>query len=145
MCTVIVSDIQNNFCTQHVLQKEELLTKMHLYLTWMSYFDFLALVSVSLSILRWIFYHTWKFPQTLAFTRTLLSLCPKLYLRYLVLKQERQKIFGINILPWFFSSSISLSIMRWIFLHTCRNEKSLGGWTSKISMRYLPKIDVSQT
>ena len=35
LCTEIVSDIQNNFCTQHVLphvlQKEELLTKIYLY------------------------------------------------------------------------------------------------------------------
>ena len=34
LCTEIVSDIQNNFCTQHVLphvlQKEELLTKIYL-------------------------------------------------------------------------------------------------------------------
>ena len=29
--TEIVSDIQNNFCTQHVLQKEELLTKIYMY------------------------------------------------------------------------------------------------------------------
>ena len=29
--TEIVFDIQNNFCTQHVLQKEELLTKIYLY------------------------------------------------------------------------------------------------------------------
>ena len=31
LCTEIVSDIQNNFCTQHVLEKEELLTKIYLY------------------------------------------------------------------------------------------------------------------
>ena len=35
LCTEIVSDIQNNFCTQHVLlmfcKKEELLTKIYLY------------------------------------------------------------------------------------------------------------------
>ena len=31
LCTKIVSDIQNNFCTQHVLQKYELLTKIYLY------------------------------------------------------------------------------------------------------------------
>ena len=35
LCTYIVSDIQNNFCTQHVLpyvlQKEELLIKIYLY------------------------------------------------------------------------------------------------------------------
>ena len=31
LCTDFVSDIQNNFCTQHVLQKEELLTKIYLY------------------------------------------------------------------------------------------------------------------
>ena len=36
MCTEIVSDIQNNFCTLHdccpiVLQKEQLLTKIYLY------------------------------------------------------------------------------------------------------------------
>ena len=35
LCTEIVSDIQNIFCTQHVLlhvlQKEELLTKIYLY------------------------------------------------------------------------------------------------------------------
>ena len=30
LCAEIVSDIQNNFCT-HVLQKEELLTKIYLY------------------------------------------------------------------------------------------------------------------
>ena len=29
--TEIVSDIQNNFCSPHVLQKEELLTKIYLY------------------------------------------------------------------------------------------------------------------
>ena len=37
LCTEIVSDIQNNFCTQHVLphvlRKEELLTKIYLYST----------------------------------------------------------------------------------------------------------------
>ena len=32
LCTEIVFDIQYNFCTQHVLQKEELLTKIYLYL-----------------------------------------------------------------------------------------------------------------
>ena len=37
LCTEIVSDIQNNFYTQHVLptyvlQKEELLTKIYLYI-----------------------------------------------------------------------------------------------------------------
>ena len=31
LCTEIVFDIQNNFCTQHVLQKEEFLTKIYLY------------------------------------------------------------------------------------------------------------------
>ena len=31
LCTEIVSDIQNNFSTQDVLQKEELLTKIYLY------------------------------------------------------------------------------------------------------------------
>ena len=36
LCTEIVSDIQSNFCmyttcTPHVLQKEELLTKIYLY------------------------------------------------------------------------------------------------------------------
>ena len=35
LCTEIVSDIQNNFCKQHVLpkfcKKEELLTKIYLY------------------------------------------------------------------------------------------------------------------
>ena len=31
LCTDIVSDIQSNFCTQDVLQKEELLTKIDLY------------------------------------------------------------------------------------------------------------------
>ena len=31
LCTEIVSDIQNNFCTQQVMQKEELLTKIYLY------------------------------------------------------------------------------------------------------------------
>ena len=31
LCTEIVSDIQNNFCTQHVLQKEELLTNIYLF------------------------------------------------------------------------------------------------------------------
>ena len=31
LCTEIVCDIQNNFCTQHVLQKEEILTKICLY------------------------------------------------------------------------------------------------------------------
>ena len=31
LCTEIVSDIQSNFSTQHVLQKEELLTKIYLY------------------------------------------------------------------------------------------------------------------
>ena len=30
LCTEIVSDIQSNICTQHVLQKEELLTKIYL-------------------------------------------------------------------------------------------------------------------
>ena len=30
-CTEIVFDIQNIFCTQHVLQKEKLLTKIYLY------------------------------------------------------------------------------------------------------------------
>ena len=30
LCTEIVYDIQSNFCTQHVLQKEELLTKIYL-------------------------------------------------------------------------------------------------------------------
>ena len=36
LCTIIVSDIQNNFCTQHVLlhvlPKEKLLTKIYLYI-----------------------------------------------------------------------------------------------------------------
>ena len=31
LCTETVSDIQNNFCTQHILPKEELLTKIYLY------------------------------------------------------------------------------------------------------------------
>jgi hypothetical protein len=34
LCTEIVSDIQNNFCTHilpHALQKEELLSKIYLY------------------------------------------------------------------------------------------------------------------
>ena len=31
LCIEIVPDIQSNFCTQHVLQKEELLTKIYLY------------------------------------------------------------------------------------------------------------------
>ena len=31
LCTEIVSDIQKKFCTPHVLQKEELLTKIYLY------------------------------------------------------------------------------------------------------------------
>ena len=30
LCTEIVSNIQSNICTQHVLQKEELLTKIYL-------------------------------------------------------------------------------------------------------------------
>ena len=30
LCTDIVSDIQNNFCTPHVQQKEELLTKIYM-------------------------------------------------------------------------------------------------------------------
>ena len=38
MCTGIVFDIQNNFCTQHVLpmfcKKEEFLTKIYLYSVW---------------------------------------------------------------------------------------------------------------
>ena len=34
LCTELVSDIQNNFCTQHVLQKEELLTKIYLCSYW---------------------------------------------------------------------------------------------------------------
>ena len=37
MCTEIVSDIQNNYCTQHILpmfcKKEALLTKIYLYLS----------------------------------------------------------------------------------------------------------------
>ena len=32
LCTEIVFDIENNFCTQHVLQKEALLTKIYLYM-----------------------------------------------------------------------------------------------------------------
>ena len=31
LCTEIVSDIQNNFCSPHVLKREELLTKIYLY------------------------------------------------------------------------------------------------------------------
>ena len=31
LCTEIVFDIQNNFCTQHFLQKEKLLIKIYLY------------------------------------------------------------------------------------------------------------------
>ena len=31
LCAEIVFDIQNNFFTQHVLQKKELLTKIYLY------------------------------------------------------------------------------------------------------------------
>ena len=45
-----------------------------------------------------------KSPQTLAFSRTFLSLCPKLYLRYYVVLKQREtenKVFAINVLPWF--------------------------------------------
>ena len=38
LCIEIVFDIQNNFCTQHVLpmfcKKEEFLTKIYLYSVW---------------------------------------------------------------------------------------------------------------
>ena len=45
MCTEIVSDIQNNFCTQHVLQKEELLTKIYLYSLRRGFSSALGLIS----------------------------------------------------------------------------------------------------
>ena len=50
LCTKIVSDIQNNFCTQHVLpmthvlQKEELLTKIYLYI--ITYYVFISILSL---------------------------------------------------------------------------------------------------
>ena len=34
LCTEIVFEIQNNFSAQHVLQTEELLTKIYLFLLW---------------------------------------------------------------------------------------------------------------
>ena len=41
LCTEIVFGIQNNFCTQHVLshvlQKEEVLTKIYLYIKYLMY------------------------------------------------------------------------------------------------------------
>ena len=61
LCTEIVSDNQNNFCSPHVLQKEELLTKIYLYQY--SYFvqseldHKIRYIDILIHIFHYLFYH----------------------------------------------------------------------------------------